>query len=384
MKKYDVIIIGAGAAGLSAARAAISHGRSVAIIDMGATPARKVAVSGGGRCNFTNAAATRDRYFGTNPDFVRGALARVTPDDILDWARRHNISWSEKSAGQYFGDNAQSVVNALVSDTRGAKIILGDAVLDVQHNDTEFIIRTQSGTYAATSVIVASGGVSFPTLGVSDIGYKIAKHFGHKIVPPRPALCAIVTDAIPPELAGISLNAKVTCGRDHVTDSMLFTHSGIGGPVAYRTTVRDCNDDLILDLLPDVDAFAWLRTAKQTMGAKSPGAILSEKLPARVARWIADGAPAHIADMRDTALATMAQRINHIVIAHDKYRLHGMSGAEVTRGGIATDDISSKTMESKIRPGLFFAGEVLDIAGDLGGFNLHWAWASGTIAGQNA
>ena len=134
MKKYDVIIIGAGAAGLSAARAAISHGRSVAVIDMGATPARKVAVSGGGRCNFTNAAATRDRYFGTNPDFVRGALARVTPDDILDWARRHNISWSEKSAGQYFGDNAQSVVNALVSDTRGAKIILGDAVLDVQHN----------------------------------------------------------------------------------------------------------------------------------------------------------------------------------------------------------------------------------------------------------
>ncbi|HBS76872.1 MAG TPA: aminoacetone oxidase family FAD-binding enzyme [Alphaproteobacteria bacterium] len=385
MKKYDVMIIGAGASGMAAAHAALARGRSVAAIDMGNAPLRKVAASGGGRCNFTNAAAGRNRYFGENPDFVRGPLARVTSSDILDWARGHNIAWTEKSAGQYFcADGAGAIVDALMSDARGAKIIQNDAVESVDFSGGQFIIHAASGDYGATSVIVATGGVSFPTLGTSDIGYKIAKHFGHKIVPVRPALCAIATGVFTDTLAGISLPVEITVGRDVITDDMLFTHVGIGGPTVYRATVRNSDADWIINLMPNANTFDILSRAKRTDGRKTVATILGQYMPARVAQWIARGDVRNIADIRDTDLRQVALRVQHIVIARDAYKYHGLRSAEVVRGGVATDQISSRTMESKLRSGLFFAGEVIDIAGDLGGFNLHWAWASGTIAGENA
>lgn len=385
MKKYDVMIIGAGASGMAAAHAALARGRSVAVIDMGNAPLRKVVASGGGRCNFTNAAAGRNRYFGENPDFVRGPLARVTYSDVLDWAREHNIAWTEKNAGQYFcADGAGVIVDALISDARGAKIIQNDAVESVDFTDGQFIIHAASGEYGATSVIVATGGVSFPTLGTSDVGYKIAKHFGHKIVPVRPALCAIATGVFPDTLAGVSLPVEITIGRDVITDDMLFTHVGIGGPAVYRATVRNSDADWIINLMPNANTFDILSRAKRTDGRKNVTTILGQYMPARVAQWIARGDVRNIADIRDTDLRQIAERVQHIVVARDAYKYHGLRSAEVVRGGVATDQISSRTMESKLRSGLFFAGEVIDIAGDLGGFNLHWAWASGTIAGENA
>lgn len=383
MTKYDVIIIGAGAAGLSAAASALSCGRRVAILDMGNVPARKISVSGGGRCNFTNNAVAADRYFGNNPDFVRSAIARVKPNDILNWARQNNIKWTEKSPGQYFCvDGANVIVDALMHNARGANIWTSTVVTGVSRNLTGFLIQSDQGDFAAQSVIVATGGISFSALGVSDVGYKIAKQFGHKIIPVRPALCAIATHVFASDLSGISVDTEICIGREKIRDYMLFTHFGVGGPAIYRATVRDFND-IIINMAPDTNIFDILRRAKTSNGRKSVAGILSETLPNKLAKWICSDT-GHIADYKDSELQKIAEKVNHVVIPRNDITLHGMPSAEVVRGGVDTSQISSKTMESMICPGLFFAGEVMDIAGDLGGFNLHWAWASGRVAGENA
>ena len=382
MSNYDVIIIGAGAAGLAAAGVA-SRTRRVAIIDMGQTPGRKVAISGGGRCNFTNAAVAANRYFGENPDFVRGAISRTTPSDILDWAVAHKIPWTEKTPGQYFAANgASDVVNALIHDARASKFIMNTRVIGVAHSGDVFHIKTSGGEFAAESVIVATGGLSWPDATVSDIGYKIAKSFGHKIIPVRPALCAIATDVFNGAPAGISMDTEITIGREKIRDSMLVTHFGIGGPAVYRASVHNISE-IHVNIMPGVDAYEYLRAAKRTDGRRSVANLLGAHLPIRIARWVCDDVR-NIADRKDSDLRHIADKINNIVIPRDNIKLHSMHSAEVVRGGVDTHDVSSKTMESKLRPGLFFAGEVLDIAGDLGGFNLHWAWASGRIAGANA
>ncbi len=383
MKQYDVVIIGAGAAGLAAAAVAVERGRRVAMFEMGNVPARKVMASGGGRCNITNSAVAYNRYFGENPNFVRGAIARVKPDDILNWARAHKIKLVEKDAGRYFCANgAQDVVNALLRDAHGTDIFVKTTVTDINPHSGNFTVSTAHGDYLAQSVIIATGGVSFATLGVSDFGHKIAKKFGHKIIPVRPALCAIATNTFSPELAGISVNAQITVGKEKIKDSMLFTYFGIGGPAIYRATVRD-QDNLIINIAPDVDVFECLRNAKTSDGRKTVAGILSGILPVRVAKWICPDTR-HIADFRNDELSQIARRINNIFISRKDIKLHNLASAEVVRGGVDTSQISSKTMESKLCPGLFFVGEVLDVAGDLGGFNLHWAWASGRVAGQNA
>ena len=383
MKQYDVVIIGAGAAGLAAAAVAVERGRRVAMFEMGNVPARKVMASGGGRCNITNSAVAYNRYFGENPNFVRGAIARVKPDDILNWARAHKIKLVEKDAGRYFCANgAQDVVNALLRDAHGTDIFVKTTVTDINPHSGNFTVSTAHGDYLAQSVIIATGGVSFATLGVSDFGHKIAKKFGHKIIPVRPALCAIATNTFSPELAGISVNAQITVGKAKIKDSMLFTYFGIGGPAIYRATVRD-QDNLIINIAPDVDVFECLRNAKTSDGRKTVAGILSGILPVRVAKWICPDTR-HIADFRNDELSQIARRINNIFISRKDIKLHNLASAEVVRGGVDTSQISSKTMESKLCPGLFFVGEVLDVAGDLGGFNLHWAWASGRVAGQNA
>lgn len=382
---FDVVIIGCGAAGLTAARTALARGRRVCIIDMAPTPARKVAASGGARCNFTNADANRNRYFGENPDFVRGALARFSPADVLNWARDRGIKWVEKAPGQYFcADGAGAILDALLRDARGANIVMNTTVTNVSHTDGAFTIKTNSGEYFAKSVIVASGGISFPDLIVSDIGYKIARTFGHKIIPPRPGLCAIATDAFSPEMAGISIPVQIRVGKSVIDDSMLFTHFGIGGPAVYRATVRDAAGDIFIDMAPGIDILSVLQAAKKSDGRKTVASVLTAYLPARVARWIAGDDTRRIADVRDADLRDIDGRIKRTIIPHNGYKYHGLRSAEVTRGGVSTDEISSKTMESKLQPGLFFAGEVLDIAGDLGGFNLQWAWASGAVAGDAA
>lgn len=385
MKKYDVIVIGAGAAGLMAAAAASARNRRVAIVEMGETPARKVMASGGGKCNITNTAADYTRYFGKNPAFVRGALSRIKPEDILNWAHKNNIALYQKTPGRYFCKNgAQEVVDALIADVRGCDIYFNQSVQDVCKNDDWFNVKTNKQQYATKSLIVATGGISFQTLGVSDAGYKIAKKFGHKIEPVRPALCALAIKGWNTELAGISLEAEIQIGKHTVRDSLLFTHFGIGGPATYRFSLYDLNQDVKLNLCPNLDLFESLKNAKKTQGRKNLITILSSVVPSRIAKWILKDDNRKIADVKDNELKSIADKICNIKIKTSDIKYHGMQSAEVVRGGVNVDEISPKTMESKLCPGLFFAGEVMDIAGDLGGFNLQWAWSSGIIAGQNA
>lgn len=386
MKTYDVIIVGAGAAGLSAAKTALELSKKVAIIDLGDKPARKVAISGGGRCNFTNDAIAPNRYFGENADFVRSAISKVSSQDILNWVKSHHLKWIEKTAGQYFcATGAQDVVNALLQDIKSADLFLNNLTTDITKSDEEtFVIKTDKNIFKSKSIVIATGGISYPVLGVSDFGYKIAKKFGHKIVPVRPALCAISTKMFPPELSGISFEAEASIGKEKIKDSILITHFGLGGPAIYRATVRNLIDDIHINLLPDINVFDWLKVVKTTEGKRNLATVLSSKLPARLARYIAQDTSKNIADFKDSELKVIAEKISNLVVPKDSFKLYNLQSAEVVRGGVSTAEISSKTMESKLCPGLFFAGEVLDIAGDLGGFNLHWAFASGRIAGENA
>ena len=376
MNTFDVIIIGAGAAGLFAAGKACATQKNVCVIDMGDAPARKVAVSGSGKCNFTNTHADYKHYFGKNPDFVRSGLARWTPADTIDWVKSHNIKIHEKSPGQYFADSASRIVNALLHDARDAKIILNTTVTNVEKSGNTFTVQTNNGNFRAEKLVIATGGMSYANLGTSDIGYKIAKSFGHKIIPPRPALCAIKTGAFDSALSGISLPVEIKVGREIIGDEMLFTHFGIGGPAIYRTTVRDIDDGFTINMAPGIDVFNWLREQKKINGKKQIKNILTKILPEHIAAWFSDTNTKNIADWRDTELGEIANKINKFEIKPGTFSLQNFQSAEVTRGGIDTSEISSKTMESALCPGLYFIGEVLDIAGDLGGFNLQWAWAS--------
>ena len=381
MKNYDVIIIGAGAAGLMAGTQLVRRKKSVLIVDMGDAPARKVAISGGGKCNFTNTSADFSHYFGKNPRFVMSALTQWGAHDTLHWAKSHNIAAYEKEPGRYFCKNgAGDIVAALLQDIGNTQIKYNTDVTSIEKSDDVFIIHTGRGEFFAKSVIVATGGLSYPHLGVSNVGHKIAKHFGHKIEPIRPALCAIKTKRFSAELAGISLDAEITIGKNKISDDLLFTHFGIGGPAVYRSTLFG-TQNMIVNLVPNVDIFEFLKSAKQTGGKKTAANTLAEIIPIKLARFVCDDAR-HIADVRDIELKQIADNINHIEIT-DATAV-GLTSAEVTAGGVATDKISSKTMESGLCTGLYFAGEVMDITGDLGGYNIQWAFSSGFVAGSNA
>lgn len=385
MKKYDVIIIGAGASGLMVGANASKRGRKTAILEMGSQPARKVALSGGGRCNITNMAVGVDRYFGNNPQFVRGALSRVRPTDVLQWMKQHNLGAVEKAPGQYFcADGADAVVNALVQDAQGADIFYNTDIKSVQKTDGLFIVQTNKDVFTSQSLVVASGGISFPVAGVSDIGYKIAKQFGHRVEPIRPALCAMKLDCFGSELAGVSIDVEVKVGKQVISDTLLFTHFGIGGPAIYRASVRDFSDGITINFCPKIDLAVEIRKAKHINGKKSMSGWLSQYIPARVAKFFTGKNDKNIADWNNKEIDFLVKQLSQFAIGADKIKLHNLQSAEIVRGGVDVADISSKTMESKLCPGLFWVGEVMDISGDLGGFNLHWAWASGVVAGQNA
>jgi len=382
MKIYDVIIIGAGAAGLMAASQLRKRNKSVLIIDMGEKPARKVAISGGGNCNFTNTNADYTHYFGQNPQFVRSGLTQFTPFDTLNWVKSHGIKYIEKEPGRYFCKNgAHEIIDALITDAGNTEIKYNTNVIDVHKDDELFVVKTDHGDFASSAIIVATGGVSYPHLGVSNIGHIIAKKFGHKIVPPRPALCAIKTKSFPNELTGISTNVSITTNNRLIYDDLLFTHFGLGGPAIYRATLSNINK-IIINFVPDKNVFEILKNTKQTNGQKNIANILGEIMPNKLARFFAKNNMKNIADYKDIELKNIADTITHFEIL-DAQTI-GMQSAEVTLGGIDTKDISSKTMESKICPKLFFTGEVIDVTGDLGGFNLQWAFSSGVIAGKNA
>lgn len=381
MKTFDTIIIGCGAAGLMSATVLSRRKKSVLILDMGDSPARKVAISGGGNCNFTNMRADYSHYFGKNPRFVVSGLSQFSPKDTLDWVKSHGTEYIEKEPGRYFCKNgAKEIVNALLQDIGSTSIKYNTNVIDVEKRDDIFIIKTDHGDFNALSVIVATGGVSYPHLGVSNIGQTIAKKFGHKIEPPRPALCAIKTKAFDKDLAGISLPVEITVNNHKITGDLLFTHFGIGGPVTYRATLINPKE-MIVNFAPDMNAFEILKSGKQKNGRKSVSNIIATIIPNKLAHFLCDDAR-NIADFRDGELKQIATRINHFEI-NDGVAV-GFQSAEVMMGGVSVDKISSKTMESKLCAKLYFVGEVLNIAGDLGGFNIQWAFSSGFVAGQNA
>ena len=381
MKTYDVIILGAGAAGLKAAAVLKSRKKSVLIVDMGDAPARKVAISGGGNCNFTNLHADYSHYFGKNPQFVRSALAQWTPVDTLNWVKSHKIEFVEKEPGRYFCKNgAKDIIDALLFDIGNTEIKYNTNICDIEKNDNIFTIKTDNGDFHAKSVIVATGGVSYQHLGVSNIGHVIAKKFGHKIEPIRPALCAIKTKAFSTELAGISLPAEITVNKNKISGDLLFTHFGIGGPVVYRATLFN-SKQMNINFAPDTDIFEFLKSKKQTNGKKTVANILNEILPNKLAHFICND-KRNIADLRDNELKDIANKINHFEIMDGE--TIGFQSAEITFGGVLVDKISSKTLESQICNGLYFAGETMDITGDLGGYNLQWAFSSGHVAGLNA
>ncbi|MBR3147794.1 MAG: aminoacetone oxidase family FAD-binding enzyme [Alphaproteobacteria bacterium] len=381
MKKYDVIIVGAGASGLVAAAQLVQRKKNVLIIDMGNSPARKVAISGGGKCNFTNLAADFNHYFGKNPRFVCSALARWTPNNTLNWVRAHKIAVYEKEPGRYFCKNgSEDIINALLRDIGNPDIKYNTSVKNIEKNDDKFFVQTTKGDFWAKSIIIATGGLSYPHLGVSNIGHQIAKKFGHKIEPVRPALCAIKTKSLSSELSGISLQAEITINKKKIKDDLLFTHFGIGGPVAYRATLYG-GSEMTINFAPDKNVLELLKSVKKENGKRTVANILSEILPNRLARFLCDDTR-HIADLRDNELKQIATKVNSFVI--DDASAIGMQSAEVTFGGVSTEQISSKTMESKLCNGLYFTGEVIDITGDLGGYNLQWAFSSGFVAGLNA
>jgi len=383
LEKYDVIIIGGGAAGFFAARTLISQGICSLILDMGKSPLRKVLISGGGRCNFTNINTNKTRYFSKNPNFVVSALSQVKPKDILDWAESHNLDAVEKEAGQFFcKQGAQAIVDAMLKDVKGAEIKLGVVVKDVEKVAEEFVVKTSEGKFLGKKVIVASGGMSFSSLGVSDIGYKIAKNFGHKIIPIRAGLVALKTNAFPADLMGVSIPVEIKIGKNKVKDSLLFTHFGIGGPAAYQVSIFNFDDDLHINFLPDVDVYEFLKSAKNSNGAKNLSTILMQKLPEKFARWIVGDTKKKISDCKDKDLGKLTEQLSNFVIEKNNISRRGFDTAEITTGGVDTDEISPKTFKSKLCSGLFFAGEVLDVSGYLGGFNLHFAFASGSVAGK--
>lgn len=381
MKNYDVIIVGCGASGLMAAGQLYRRKKSVLIVDMGNTPARKVAVSGGGKCNFTNTKADFTHYFGKNPRFVMSALAQWGAHDTLDWAKSHKIKFVEREPGRYFcKDDAGDILDTLLKDIGNTEIKFNTNTETVEKSGNVFIVKTNNGDFQANSVIIATGGVSYPHLGVSNIGLVIAKQFGHKIEPIRPALCAVKTKRFSPELAGISLPAEIMVGKNKLSGDLLFTHFGIGGPVVYRASLFGAQK-MQINFAPDTEVFEFLKSAKQTNGKKTVANTLSEILPNKLAHFFCDDTR-HIADFRDSELKQISMQINKFEI--DDATTIGFQSAEVTMGGISTDKISSKTMESQLCGGLYFTGEVMDITGDLGGFNLQWAFSSGFVAGLNA
>lgn len=381
----DVCVLGAGAAGLMCAAVAASHGQRVVVLEHNDRPGKKIRISGGGRCNFTNIGTTHRQFISRNPEFCRSALARYTPRDFLDMVERHGIAWHEKKLGQLFCDgSAQQIIDMLVDECQrvGVEFHYGVGVRQVTRSDA-FIVDVGGTTIQARNVVVATGGLSIPSLGASDIGYRIAKHFDVPIVPTAPALVPLVFDAAFADrwsaLAGISVDAVVTATGPAFRENILFTHRGLSGPAILQASSYWIDGEQVtIDMLPDVTASDLLPTPNRE--PRTLGAVLATVLPKRVVdAWGDDILQRRVDQTSRRDLETAISALHAWTIA--PYGTEGYAKAEVTRGGVETSALSQRSMECKTVPGLFFIGEVVDVTGWLGGYNFQWAWASGYAAG---
>ena len=376
MSSFDVIIVGAGAAGLMCAITAGARGKRVALLDHNIQVGAKILISGGGRCNFTNIGTTPQNFLSENPHFCRSALSRYTPPDFLALMAKHNITWHEKTLGQLFCDgSARQVVAMLLAEcaASGVQVKLNTKVTDIRKSDC-FTIETLDEKFSAPTLVLATGGLSIPKMGATGFSYDIAKKFGLKIIRPRPALVPL--KAAPGELAfysnlsGVSLPAIASFGNTEFKENILFTHRGLSGPAILQiSSYLHDGQPLSLDLAPGIDALKFLKERKHARPKAELKTILAELLPQRLAHAMA---PAE--------LPALADRLKNWTMTPDGSE--GFAKAEVTAGGIDTNELSSKTMEAKAVPGLYAIGEAVDVTGWLGGYNFQWAWASGWCAGQ--
>ncbi len=385
-RKADVIIIGAGAAGLMCAIEAGQRGRTVVVLEHNEHIGKKIRISGGGRCNFTNLLTAPRNFLSENPHFMTSALARFTAQDFIELLEKHHIAYHEKTLGQLFCDeSSQDIITMLKEecDAVQASILVGTHVLEVKKT-THFILQTTQGEFQAQSLVIATGGLSIPPLGASDFGYNIAKQFDINVNPCRPGLVPLTFKSKDLEslgsLSGVSLEVVARFGSTIFREKMLFTHKGLSGPAILQiSSYWQEGQPLVIDLLPGVDIFEIFKAHHASrISAKT---LLKDHLPARLADILGHQFP-------DKPLTqTSLEELKKIADFLHNFNIvpqgtEGYAKAEVTVGGIKTDELSSKTMETKKVPGLYFIGEVVDVTGWLGGFNFQWAWASGFAAGQ--
>ncbi|MBI3996058.1 MAG: NAD(P)/FAD-dependent oxidoreductase [Candidatus Omnitrophica bacterium] len=393
MQIFDVIVIGAGAAGMMCAMQAGRRGRRIILLEHASVIGKKLRISGGGRCNFTNLNAGPEHYVSANPDFCRSALSRYTPEDFIALVRAHGIAFHEKTLGQLFCDHsAQQIIDMLVEQCRTAGVTMRlDCRVRTVEKTHHFIAKTTQGDYAAPSLVIATGGLSLPKAGATDFGYRIAKQFGLRIIETAPALDAFVFAAQDAQcfegLAGVSMPAIVSCNGASFREAILLTHTGLSGPAALQASLYWRSGDMVhVDLLPETTLEALMRWFAQQQSSGSRAEIktlLAERVPQRIAERFCE---LHRVTKKPLAQQS-AEAITALCRGLKDWRFTprstvGYRTAEVTRGGVDTRELSSKTMESHKVPGLYFIGEVVDVTGWLGGYNFQWAWASGWAAGQ--
>ena len=382
---FDAVILGGGAAGLMCAIEAGKRGRRVAVLEHADRLGKKILISGGGRCNFTNIHCTPENFLSSNPHFAKSALARYTPSDFVALVEKHHIPYHEKKLGQLFCDgSAREIVAMLEEECRAATvtIFLNAKVLEV-HRTEEFVARTSKDEFCAPALVIATGGLSISKIGATSFGYDLARQFGLKIREPRPGLVPLVFD--PQDrfrygnLAGVSAEVTASCDGAEFREKMLITHRGLSGPAILQISSYWKNPNTIrVDLAPETEVTAAFRDAKTSRTGATLRAELRRILPTRLAdRWAEFHTPS---SWTNSALADFETQLHSWAVT--PAGTEGFEKAEVTAGGVDTDELSAKTMECRKVPGLYFIGEVVDVTGHLGGFNFQWAWASGAAAGR--
>ena len=395
MTVYDVIVLGAGAAGLMCALTAGRRGRRVLVLDHASQAGAKILISGGGRCNFTNTGTVPERFLSDNPKFCRSALDRYTPADFVQLVERHRIAFHEKTLGQLFCDgSARAIVGMLLEEcaAAGVKIRLDHHVTDIA-KPGNYRVETDHGAFGSAALVLATGGLSIPKMGATGFAYDVARRFGLRVTERRPALVPLTFQgdllAMMAALSGVALDSEVTLGRHRFREAMLFTHRGLSGPAILQ--ISSCWEDgpITLDLMPGQDAAAFLLDRKRTRPRAELRTVLAESLPQRLAQALAASAMpddaaerSRLADLPDRVLRALADRLATWRVTPSGSE--GYAKAEVTRGGVDTRDLSSRSMAARDVPGLFVIGEAVDVTGWLGGYNFQWAWASGFCAGEAA
>ncbi len=385
---YDTVILGAGAAGLMCALTAGQRGQRVLLLDHAEKAGKKILISGGGRCNFTNTDSRPECYLSNNKHFAKSALSRYTPDDFLEMVERHGIAWHEKTLGQLFCDGSAKQILAMLLEECAVghvEIALGHKVDAIQHVDGEYLVKSNGQTTRTPSLVIATGGPSIPKMGATSFAYEVARQFGLKIIEPTPALVPFTLshdEQLFRALSGVSTDVIVRCGKVEFREAALFTHKGLSGPAILQiSSYWKRGQSIGINFLPDQPA-GWLIDAKRTRPRSHFRAVLGQYLPDRLTQALAEriNLAGELANLSDKILTEIENKLANWTFTPNG--TEGFAKAEVTLGGVDTNGLSSKTMEAKNQPGLYFIGEAVDVTGWLGGYNFQWAWASGRAAGQ--